>query len=185
MFHPSSSQASFANPGRSENATRASVTFERRGFPYLKTIKFRCSSLVGRAGSKLPAELHSGNDREGRIRLKIYERHGKCIAVTTQRSKERQKMHTHTHTLTQTPNFLQIRKQSLKVKIQERCNNYHRGSFRGPIICRKVIGRMFCQALFFTVLSPSFAIKKTLDFLNVQHSRVIFSNSNRNLSKSN
>lgn len=82
--------------------TSAHVTIERRGFSYLKTIKFRCSSLVGRAGSKHTGEFHSGNDREGnhRTRLKLFKPHGKCISVTTHRSKERQKMHTHTHTQT-------------------------------------------------------------------------------------
>lgn len=82
--------------------SRASGAFERRGFPYLKTIKFRCSSLVGRAGgtcSKHTGEFHSGNDREGnhRSRLKIYKPHGKYVAVTTRRFVrfERQKIHTH------------------------------------------------------------------------------------------
>lgn len=108
MFHPTSSlEASPPNPGRSDKATttqtsRASGAFERRGFPYLKTIKFRCSSLVGRAGgtcSKHTGEFHSGNDREGnhRSRLKIYKPHGKYVAVTTRRFVrfERQKIHTH------------------------------------------------------------------------------------------
>lgn len=117
IFHPTSSlQASPQNPGRSDEAlttqtTSSSVTFERRGFPYLKTIKFRCSSLVIRAGSKHTGEFHSGNDREGnhRARLKIYKPHGKCIAVTTHSSKERQK-HTHTIYLHRPLSFYKLEK---------------------------------------------------------------------------
>lgn len=36
--------------------TGASVTFQRRGFPHLRPIKLRCSSLAGRAGSKYTGE---------------------------------------------------------------------------------------------------------------------------------
>lgn len=165
----------------------ASVISEMQGFLYRKTIRFRCSSLAGRAGSRHTGEFQSDNDRGGdrKTSLEIYKPQGKRVAGTTHRSKERQKQ-THALHSHRPLSSYKLKSKVSKCKFRHGVTIYQRGSrFRGPISCKKVIERIPSGALFFTVLSQSFAIKKSFLFKNVRYSRVDFYNSKRNLSKSN